>query len=136
MHTAKYPTASKRLRYLVPIVITVIAGLCSRIYGVYLPKLLAEYMGDILWASMAYFGICFLWGSIRIRRAALYALVFSYCVEISQLCQAGWINALRRTFIGAMVLGHGFLWSDIVCYTIGVLFAAFIDMALIRKAAG
>ena len=58
---------------------------------------------------------------------ALAALLFSYCIEISQLYQAGWINAIRGTTLGALVLGHGFLWSDMVCYTVGVGLAVLID---------
>ncbi len=125
-----------RLKYLLPIAATVVAGLGSRIYGACLPKLLAEYLGDTLWASMVYFGIRFLWGRIGIPRAALYALLFSWCIEISQLYRADWINAVRHTHIGALVLGHGFLWSDMACYTVGVLFAATIDRIFIRKTAG
>ena len=59
-----------------------------------------------------------------------YALSFSYCIEISQLYQADWINAIRGTTLGALVLGHGFLWSDILCYTVGVGLAILIDFTL------
>ena len=33
------------------------------------------------------------------------ALLFSYAIEFSQLYQAEWINALRHTALGGLVLG-------------------------------
>ena len=32
---------------------------------------------------------------------------------------ARWI-AVRRTTLGGLVLGFGFLWSDLACYTVGI----------------
>ena len=84
-------------------------GLGSRSFGSHLPTFVAEYAGDTLWAAMVYFGIGFLFPSVRLLRKALAALLFSYCIEISQLYQAGWINAIRGTTLGALVLGHGIL---------------------------
>ena len=34
-------------------------------------------------------------------------------VEESQLYHASWIDSIRGTTLGALVLGHGFLWSDL-----------------------
>ena len=51
---------------------------------------------------------------------AVATLALAFAVEASQLYQADWINAVRDTPIGALVLGRGFLRSDLVCYTAGV----------------
>ena len=117
----------RRLCYLILWIFMVALGLGSRSFGSHLPTFVAEYAGDTLWAAMVYFGIGFLFPSVRLLRKALAALLFSYCIEISQLYQAGWINAIRGTTLGALVLGHGFLWSDMVCYTVGVGLAVLID---------
>ncbi|WP_347030238.1 DUF2809 domain-containing protein, partial [Bacteroides intestinalis] len=53
--------------------------------------------------------------------------LFSYCIEISQLYQADWANIVRSTTLGALIFGHGFLWSDMICYTVGGLLSAAID---------
>ncbi|MFM8818855.1 MAG: DUF2809 domain-containing protein, partial [Phycisphaerales bacterium] len=37
-----------------------------------------------------------------------------------QLHHAPWIDGIRATRLGALVLGSGFLWSDIACYAVGV----------------
>jgi hypothetical protein len=95
-------------------------GLASRRYGSALPSVLADYAGDTLWAVMVFIVIGMLntaWPSIRVARAAL---LISYGVEVSQLYHASWIDSVRNTRLGALVLGYGFLWSDIVCYTAGV----------------
>ncbi len=31
-----------------------------------------------------------------------------------------WIDSVRQTTIGGLILGFGFLWSDLACYAAGV----------------
>ena len=57
-----------------------------------------------------------------------HSLLFCYFIEVSQLYQAGWINNLRNTTIGGLILGHGFLWSDILAYSFGVTIATIIEL--------
>ncbi|MBT4968715.1 MAG: DUF2809 domain-containing protein, partial [Bacteroidetes bacterium] len=38
--------------------------------------------------------------------------------------------SIRETFIGGLVLGFGFHWEDLVCYTAGVLLALSADLIL------
>lgn len=77
--------------------------------------------GDTLWALMVFWGIGFLFVKMSTGKVMAAALLLSYAIEFSQLYQADWINALRHTTLGGLVLGFGFLWSDLVCYTVGVL---------------
>ena len=63
-------------------------------------------------------------------KVMLAALAFSFAIEFSQLYQADWINALRRTTLGGLILGYGFLWSDLVCYTVGILIGAGIELGI------
>lgn len=71
------------------------------------------------------------------ERAALrlgaLALAFSFCIEISQLYQAHWINAIRQTRLGGLVLGHGFLWGDLVSYTLGVAGGMVAEWAVMKR---
>lgn len=50
--------------------------------------------------------------------------LFSLTVELSQLYHAPWIDELREIHLGALLLGHSFLWSDVVCYGAGVCVGA------------
>ena len=122
-HDVKY----KRWIYLTVTFVIILAGLASRKYGNALPKFIAEYIGDTLWAAMVYWGLRFLFPSASILKVTAISLLFSYCIEISQLYQVDWANAIRNTPLGALVFGHGFLWSDMICYTVGVMLSATVD---------
>lgn len=85
-----------------------------------LPPLLITYTPDVLWAMMVFALATFIAPHHSPPVVALAALGFALIMECSQLYQAEWINDLRATRAGGLLLGHGFLWSDIVCYGVGV----------------
>ena len=60
-------------------------------------------------------------------------LIFSFGIELSQLYQAPWINAVRETRPGALVLGAGFKWTDLVCYTLGCLMGVLGELSVPRS---
>jgi len=101
---------------------TVAMGLLSRRFGDALPPFVAAYLPDALYALMVFLLAGLILPKVGTVRIALAALFFCYAIEASQLYQAPWINAVRQTRLGGLVLGFGFLWSDIVCYTVGVAF--------------
>jgi hypothetical protein len=95
-------------------------GLGSRRFGQFLPSFVASYAGDTLWALMAFLGIGLILPRVSTWRVAALAMSFSVMIEVSQLYHAPWIDSIRGTTFGALVLGHGFLWSDLACYGVGV----------------
>lgn len=118
--------------YFILILVTMVLGISSRKFGAYLPEFLSTYAGDTLWALMVFWGFGFLFARTPTVKIMLAALAFSYMIEFSQLYQADWINNLRHTMLGGLVLGFGFLWSDLVCYTVGVLAGVGIEKAVQR----
>jgi hypothetical protein len=89
--------------------------------------------GDTLYATMAFvlFGIAApRWSTVRVGVAALAS---SCAIEVSQLYHAPWIDAIRATVPGALVLGYGFLWSDLACYVAGVALGAGIEALTPRR---
>ncbi|WP_055670012.1 DUF2809 domain-containing protein [Desnuesiella massiliensis] len=108
-------------------------GLGSRRFSYILPNFISSFSGDILWALMMFWIFGFIFNSFRTRNVALLALTFSFTIEISQLYHSPWIDNIRRTTLGGLVLGYGFLWSDLVCYSIGVLMGVFIEKLLIHS---
>lgn len=96
-------------------------GLYIRRHKAEFPYLVGEFAPDALWALLLFwvFSLLFFWRSARWVLAV--TLVFTFAIEVSQLYQAPWIMQVRLTFLGAMLLGHGFLWSDLACYTTGAL---------------
>jgi Protein of unknown function (DUF2809). len=61
------------------------------------------------------------------------ALTVCFLVEISQLIQVDWLNTLRSNRFAALVLGQGFLWSDLLAYTIGVVSGMAIELNLMKR---
>jgi len=117
-----------RLLYFVVDSLVIGLGLASRRYAAALPIFVARYAGDTLWAVMVFVGIGILaprWSTFRV---AVVALAVSYSIECSQLYHAPWIDTLRHTRVGGLVLGYGFLWTDIACYSVGVALAVVIEI--------
>ena len=97
------------------------------------PNFFTDYYPDTAWTMAVYCGFGFLFNrGVRLNFPA--ALIFSYLIEISQLFSTPFLNAVRSNVIGGLILGYGFLWSDIVCYTVGAVICFIIEI-LIRKAA-
>ncbi|QEM13573.1 DUF2809 domain-containing protein [Mucilaginibacter rubeus] len=123
-----------RITFFILIILTIILGLLSRHF-----KFIPLFIGDILWASMVYFIMRFLFINKPVRFNVIAALIFCFAIEFSQLYKAPWINDLRHTLFGRLVLGEGFLWSDLLCYVIGVGigvggdFGNFYNQKLIQK---
>ena len=111
---------SVRLRYLLLTLGVVVLGLLSRKTSICSIDFVIMYVGDVLWAMMVYFGCRLLFVSLKKSASFGVALSFSYLIEVSQLYHAPWIDSIRATTLGGLVLGFGFLWSDIACYTVGV----------------
>ncbi|TXR62402.1 DUF2809 domain-containing protein [Bacillus sp. AR18-7] len=113
-------TKRNRLLYATFTIIVIILGLSSRKFAFALPELLNDYLGDALWALMIFIGFGFLFPKIETKKLTFISLIFCYGIEMSQLYHAEWIDNIRATTLGGLVLGYGFLWSDLVAYTIGV----------------
>jgi len=116
-----------RLIYLTAIAITMVCGLGSRAYAGKLPQAVAEHAGDMLWAGMVYFGFRLLLVNGKPGRAAVWSLLFSFAIEFSQLYQADWMQPVRASLIGSLVLGRGFLWIDLLRYAAGIAIAWLVD---------
>lgn len=56
---------------------------------------------------------------LRPSIAAAAALTFTCAVESLQLWHPAWLDALRRTLPGRLVLGSTFAWSDFPPYFLG-----------------
>ena len=127
---AKQKRIFKSLFYAFFMLLSIIAGLASRYFAKGISEQIILYLGDAIWALMVYFGFRCIAPNYRILNSAIFALVFSYAIEISQLYQADWINEIRHTLLGGLILGFGFLWSDILAYTIGVAVGLSFDCLL------
>ncbi|MEI6884586.1 MAG: DUF2809 domain-containing protein [Bacteroidota bacterium] len=109
------------------LLLVIAAGIVSRKYPWILPSSLGKYPGDALWALAAFV----LWGLILPRATTMkiagLAFLTSVLDEISQLYHAPWIDAIRSTSIGHLLLGFSFSWMDILAYATGVLAGIIIE---------
>ena len=122
-----------RYIYSLLLVSTIAIGLVSRHFPGTFPHWVQLYLGDTLWALMVFL----LFGFSFHKKSTLWfptaALAFSYSIEISQLYHASWIDALRANRLGGLVLGFGFLWSDLVCYLIGIGFGYVMEKVFLKR---
>jgi hypothetical protein len=95
-------------------------GIGSRRFGTHLPGFVRTYAGDTLWATAAFLSIGLLLPGASTRMIAALAMAFAVAIELSQLYHAPWIDSIRQTTLGGLVLGFGFVWSDLACYAAGV----------------
>lgn len=119
--------------YISLVVFTMMLGLLSRWKTLNLPQFVGEYVGDVLWALMVYWLFCLIFRRVGIKKIVGFAVSFSFGIELLQLYQEPWIQAIRHTTLGALVLGFGFKWEDLVCYSVGIGIGVLIEFFLLRK---
>lgn len=112
---------------------TICVGLGVHDLGFGLPARARDAAGDALWAVMMFAWLGALWPhGVLIIRAAL-TLGICWSVEVSQAYHAPWLDAIRRTTIGQLVLGSGFDVRDLGSYALGVIVACAIEMIVRRR---
>lgn len=112
---------------------TIIVGLAVHLHGAALSPAARDVLGDALWAAMIAWWVGAAAPSVQLSRRVVAALAICFAVELSQLYHAPWIDALRETTLGHLVLGSGFDPRDLASYTAGVLVAALLEFVVMRR---
>ena len=133
-YTSQTPTRSRGL-YLVLAIAVLAVGLLWRSPLVNMPEGFSKYGGDALWALMVFVGFGFLLPRASMLTLALLALTFAWAVEFSQLYHAPWIDAVRATLPGRLILGTTFNWPDLPAYALGIGLGACCERLFLRKRA-
>ncbi|GEO10868.1 hypothetical protein SAE01_33640 [Segetibacter aerophilus] len=105
-------------------------GIGTRSTGVILPDLIRNYGGDTFFATCIFFGVRFLATQKQLSKVGAIAYLICLCIETLQLYQAPWIQKVRHTYPFGLLLGYGFVWSDWICYAVGVVVALTITYPL------
>lgn len=126
---------TKRTTYFLLIPLIIILGLASRKFSAP-SSWVFLYLGDVLWATLFYFIYRFLFIHKTFLTNTLITITWCFVIEFSQLYQSDWINTIRTTTLGALILGSGFLWTDLGCYIIGVGLGLAIDRILPKNTEG
>lgn len=117
-----------RIRYFILLISVIFLGIISRKID-FIPLCI----GDFLYALMIYILTRIFLIKNKPILIAIFSLLICYSIEILQLYQADWIITLRKTLFGRYVLGQGFLWTDIIAYTLGVAIASIIEKIILKK---
>lgn len=124
-----------RIYYALTVFVIIILGISSREFASQMPLFIADHSGDMLWAGMVYFGFRYLFINKGVRWAFVASLLFSFFIEFSQLYQEDWINEVRNTTLGALVLGKGFLMVDLLRYLLGITASFLADLFILKQMA-
>lgn len=111
--------APTRRAALLCLFVTIALGLLSRRWP--LPGWFAEHTGDALYATAAFWVLAVVWPRLPVVTRALAAFSISATIECSQLLHTPWLDDLRHTRPGALILGQGFQWDDVIAYAFGAL---------------
>ncbi len=122
-----------RATYVALALATIGIGLLVHRRGVTLGPATRDVLGDALWAAMIAWWAGALAPSARLgpRCAAAYAICAS--VEASQLYHGPWLDAVRGTPLGQLVLGRGFDPRDLAAYALGVGMAVLLEATAIAR---
>lgn len=88
-----------------------------------LPEWLRDASGGTLYVAFWALAAGVVWPLASALRLAGGALVFTCMVEALQLWHPAWLDTLRRTLPGRLVLGSTFAWGDFPPYVAGALLA-------------
>lgn len=118
----------KRLAYLGMLLFVIVLGLLSRKLAT-----VPLAVGDGLWAVAVYLAWRVFIPDWQAKQVFGLALFTAFAVEFSQLLTWSWLVELRQTTLGHLLLGQGFLWSDLLAYSVGLLVVVQLDQLLLEK---
>ena len=114
------PRSRSRLVYLILVGVVIGIGLVLHSRVIPMPVVLRKYSGDALWALMVFLALGLIFNRASTGRLALAAYCFAATIEVSQLYHAPWIDSIRATTLGVLVLGSTFNWPDFIAYAVGI----------------
>jgi len=90
------------------------------------------YGGDFLVVTLIY---CFIKSFLdtSVMKTAIGVLIFSYAVEISQYFHLARVLGLQHYRVALLILGGSFSFSDLMCYTMGILLVLLIERVRISR---
>lgn len=125
---AETPSYSrKRLKLGALLLLVIILGLGSRRFGNALPEFIASNAGDALWTIAVYLSLAITFPKTTPWKLGLTAYTISIAVEFSQLIDVNWLNDIRKTLPGKLLLGAGFVPVDLLRYLVGAAVAFSVD---------
>lgn len=111
---------ARAVRYVSALVLVTVCGLLGR-FWLPAPEWIRDNIGGVLYVVFwILFAACLRphWPG---RGIAAGVFVATCAIEFLQLWHPAWLQALRKTLPGRLVLGSDFAWSDFPAYLAGAL---------------
>jgi hypothetical protein len=115
MFTKSYPI---RLIFFVNLLAIVPLGYIVRFSHI-LPEYFHDAGGSIAYEIFWILLVLFIYPLANRRSTAIWVCLGSCAIELLQLYQPPWLQSLRATLPGRLVLGTSFAWSDFPAYFVG-----------------
>ena len=128
----KSPIERNRVLYAVLIGLVIGLGLLWRSPLIPLPRGVAKYGGDSLWALCVFLAFGFVFPRTSTARVAFMAVCVAWSIEFSQLSHADWIEKIRATLPGRLILGNTYNTPDLLAYLFGIAFGAVLECVRLR----
>ena len=104
--------------------------------GVYMhDRIIRPYGGDFLVVIWLYCLVRSFW-DLPVPVTAMWVLLFSYLVETSQYFHLADRLGFKGHSLMRVILGSYFTWTDILCYTLGILFVLGVEGVIRRRRRG
>jgi hypothetical protein len=78
-----------------------------------------DFFGSVAYEIFWILLIVFLWPQFSVLKVAIAVCLATCAIEFLQLWTPSWLQAIRATLPGRLVLGNTFLWSDFPPYFVG-----------------
>ena len=122
-----------RIVYALLVVGTIGAGLATRATFFHMPSVLGKYPGDCLWAVMMFFIVGMIFPTLSTLRTAVVAVLICFGVETIKLLPWDWLNSIRRSTLGHLILGRAFTWQNYIAYSVGVVIASLGEAVIAKR---
>jgi hypothetical protein len=123
----------RSITYAAIVLIISLIGITTHIYSTFVPEFISYIGGDILWAFAVFFLLSILFPGKSALSRTLITIGISVVIELQQLYQAPWIEAIRETLLGNLILGFHFSWLHLFCYLVGAILGALSEQILFEK---
>ncbi len=132
MRANRFPLERNRPAYALATTCVIGTGLLWRSGLLPLPNFIAKYGGDSLWALVVFLGFGFVYPRITTTRLGVIAVSFAWAIEFSQLYHADWIDGIRATLPGRLILGTTFNSPDLLAYVVGIALGMLAERAFLN----
>jgi hypothetical protein len=108
-----------RMRFGISLIISVALGVATQFASGPAFEWVARGLGGAFYVLVWIFAALFVFPDWRPKRVCAGALFATILVECAQLWHPAWLDSIRATWPGGLLLGSAFHWADFPYYFLG-----------------